>query len=148
MCLWMKIVHFLKKPAKCWDKKEVQMTEVNRPLVDAIGDAFNANDIDQVMQYFHPQAIFDHAVGPEEYGVRFEGAKTIRPIFAGLFDKVENVHWETLDCRIAGDKAFCEYRRTATHKDGTKEEFLSVDILTFKDGLILHKDTYYKQRTA
>lgn len=123
------------------------MTDLTRELVDAIGNAFNANDIDAVMQYFAPDAVFDHAIGPEPHGMRFEGAETIRSVFSGLFDKVEMVHWETLDCRIAGDKAFCEYRRTARHKDGSTEEYLSVDILTFKDGLITHKDTYYKQRT-
>ena len=69
-----------------------------------------------------------------------------RGIFAGLFDKVENVHWDTLSCGIVGDKAYCEYRRTAKHKDGTSEQYLSVDILTFKNGMITHKDTYYKQR--
>ena len=122
------------------------MTAVTRDLVDAVGDAFNANDIDAVMKHFAEDATFDHAVGPEEYGVRFEGKDTIRSVFAGLFDKVENVHWETLDCAIAGNKAYCEYRRTALHKDGSKEEFLSVDILTYRDGLIVHKDTYYKQR--
>ncbi len=124
------------------------MTDLTRTLVDAVGDAFNANDIDAVMKYFAPDAIFDHAVGPEPHGVRFEGSDAIRAVFSGLFEKVETVHWETLDCRIAGDKAFCEYRRTATHKDGSAEEYLSVDILTFRQGLIIHKDTYYKQRTA
>lgn len=124
------------------------MTELTRALVDAVGDAFNANDIDAVMPFFADDCVFDHAVGPEPHGVRFEGAETIRGIFAGLFEKVQNVHWETLDCRIAGDKAFCEYRRTATHGDGTREEYLSVDILTFRDGKIVHKDTYYKQRTG
>ena len=64
-----------------------------------------------------------------------------------LFEKVESVHWKTLDCRIIGNKAFCEYRRTARFNDGLEEEFLSVDILTFSEGLITHKDTYYKQRT-
>ena len=123
------------------------MTQLTRALVDSVGDAFNANDIDAVMKHFADDATFDHAVGPEEHGVRFEGADTIRSVFAGLFDKVETVHWETLDCAISGDKAYCEYRRTATHKDGSKEEFLSVDILTFRDGLIVQKDTYYKQRT-
>ena len=39
------------------------MTELTRKLVDAVGNAFNANDIDAVMQYFAPNAIFDHAVG-------------------------------------------------------------------------------------
>ena len=122
------------------------MTELTRELVDAVGNAFNANDIDAVMQYFAPNAIFDHAVGADEHGIRFEGADVIRTVFSGLFEKVENVHWETLGCGIVENKAYCEYRRTAKHKDGSSEEYLSVDILTFKDGLIVHKDTYYKQR--
>ena len=122
------------------------MTELTRELVDAVGNAFNANDIDKVMQYFAPNAIFDHAVGADEHGIRFEGADVIRTVFSSLFEKVENVHWETLGCGIVGNKAYCEYRRTAKHKDGSSEEYLSVDILTFKDGLIVHKDTYYKQR--
>ena len=124
------------------------MKELTRKMVDAVGDAFNANDIDKVMQYFAPNAIFDHAVGAEEHGVRFKGADVIRGVFSGLFEKVENVHWETLACGIVANKAYCEYRRTAKHKDGTTEEYLSVDILTFKDGLIVHKDTYFKQRNV
>ena len=123
------------------------MTDLTRELVDAVGDAFNANDIDAVMQYFASDATFDHAVGPDAHGLRFEGADVIRGVFVGLFEKVENVHWETLDCTLTATKAYCEYRRTAHHRDGKTEEYLSVDILTFKDGLIIHKDTYYKQRT-
>ena len=123
------------------------MTKLTKELVDAVGDAFNAMDIDAVMAHFADDAIFDHAAGPDEHGLRFEGADTIRGVFAGLFEKVENVHWETLDCGIVGDKAHCEYLRTATHKDGTKEAYKSVDILTYRNGLIIHKDTYYKQRS-
>ena len=124
------------------------MTTVTMELVDAISEAFNANDIDAVMSFFAEDAIFDHAVGPEVHGVRFEGAEAIRVVFAGLFEKVVTVHWDTLDCAIQGNKAYCEYSRKATHKDGTREEFLSVDILTFRDGLIVRKDTYYKQRKS
>ncbi len=102
------------------------MTELTRKLVDAVGNAFNANDIDAVMQYFAPNAIFDHAVGADEHGVRFEGADVIRSCFSGLFEKVENVHWETLACGIVGNKAYCEYRRTAKHKDGSSEGYLSM----------------------
>tara|TARA_A100001011_G_C13883349_1_gene663922 strand:+ start:209 stop:583 length:375 start_codon:yes stop_codon:yes gene_type:complete len=124
------------------------MTTVTRDLVDAIGDAFNTNDIDAVMRFFAEDAIFDHAIGPEVYGLRFEGTAAIRTVFAGLFDKVETVHWETLDCAIQGNKAYCEYCRKVTLKDGATEEFLSVDILTFHNGLIVRKDTYYKQKTS
>lgn len=124
------------------------MKAVTIELVDAIGDAFNANDIDAVMQYFADDATFDHAAGPDVHGTRFEGKETVRSVFAGLFENVEKVHWETLDCHICGNKAYCEYRRTATLKSGEAQDFLSVDILTFKDSLIVHKDTYYKNRVA
>jgi len=123
------------------------MTGVSRELVDAVGDAFNNNDIDAVMQYFADDATFDHAAGPDANGKRFEGKETIRGVFAGLFDSVDKVHWETLDCHITSNKAYCEYRRTARLKSGEEQDFLSVDILTFKHGLIVHKDTYYKNRT-
>ena len=123
------------------------MIELKRSLVDAVGDAFNNNDIDAVMNFFAEDAVFDHAIGPSPYGKRFIGISEIRNVFSGLFKKVDSVYWETLDCRIAGNKAFCEYRRTARYKDGSEEEFLSVDILTFRGGLIVHKDTYYKQLT-
>ena len=123
------------------------MIELKRSLVDAVGDAFNNNDIDAVMNFFSEDAVFDHAIGPDPYGKRFIGISEIRNVFSGLFNKVDSIYWETLDCRIAGNKAFCEYRRTARYKDGSEEEFLSVDILTFRGGLIVHKDTYYKQLT-
>ena len=123
------------------------MIELKRSLVDAVGDAFNNNDIDAVMNFFAEDAVFDHAIGPSPYGKRFIGISEIRNVFSGLFNKVDSIYWETLDCRIAGNKAFCEYRRTARYKDGSEEEFLSVDILTFRGGLIVHKDTYYKQLT-
>ncbi len=123
------------------------MTKLTRELVDAVGDAFNANNIEAVMQYFAPNATFDHAVGPHTHGARFEGADVIRGVFSGLFDKVESVNWKTLGCVLTDTKAYCECRRTARNKDGTTEDYLSVDILTFQDGLIVHKDTYYKQRT-
>ncbi len=124
------------------------MADVSRKLVDAVGDAFNNNDIDEVMQYFADDATFDHAAGPDVHGKRFEGKETIQGVFAGLFNNVEKVHWETLDCHISGNKAICEYRRTAKLKTGEEQDFLSVDILTFKDNLIVHKDTYYKNRVT
>ncbi len=121
---------------------------VTRELLDLIGDAFNSNDIDQVMQYFDEDAIFDHGAGKEVYGSRFEGADALRAVFTALFDNVENVHWETLNTTISGDKAYCEYLRKATLKSGEVQEFLSLDVLTFRAGLIVHKDTYYKNRTS
>ena len=116
-------------------------------LLDAITDAYNRNDIDAVMSFFAEDAVFDHAAGPNINGTRFVGLVTIRGIFQGLFNNVESVQWTPIDTRVSGDKAYCEFHRIAKLKSGEVQDFLSIDILTFRDGLIIHKDTYYKNRT-
>ena len=117
-------------------------------LLDAITDAFNRNDIDAVMAFFADDAVFDHAAGPDINGTRFSGLDTIRGIFEGLFNIVESVKWTPIDTRVYGDKAYCEFHRVAKLKSGEIQDFLSIDILTFREGLIIHKDTYYKNRTS
>ena len=116
-------------------------------LLDAITDAYNRNDIDAVMAFFADDAVFDHAAGPDINGTRFSGLDTIRGIFEGLFNNVESIKWTPIDTRVYGDKAYCEFHRVAKLKSGEIQDFLSIDILTFRDGLIIHKDTYYKNRT-
>lgn len=123
-------------------------SKITPALLKSIGDAFNRMDIDAVMAHFSEDAIFDHGAGPDIFGKRFVGAAELRSVFQKLFDSVESVHWETLDARIAGNKAYCEYRRVAKPKMGQVQDFLSVDILTFRHGLIVHKDTFFKNRTS
>tara|TARA_B110000438_G_C15659132_1_gene583056 strand:+ start:57 stop:437 length:381 start_codon:yes stop_codon:yes gene_type:complete len=123
-------------------------TAITTPLLDAIGDAFNSNAIDAVMAHFADDAKFDHGAGSEVHGARFSGHDEIRAVFQKLFDSVESVQWETLDARIVGDKAYCEFRRRATLKTGEKQDFLALDVLTFRGDKIVHKDTYFKNRSV
>ena len=124
-----------------------QTNQVTRKLIDALSDAFNSNDIDRVMFFFADNAVFDHAAGPEIHGTSSVGTNAIRAVFGDMFERVESVKWETLDVRIEGDKAICQYRRTATFPSGEIQDCKTVDILTFRDDKIIHKDTYYKQVT-
>ena len=125
-----------------------QEAGITPTLLDEITDAYNRNDIDSVMSFFAEDAVFDHAAGPDINGTRFSGLDTIRGIFQGLFDNVKSVHWEPIDTRVSGDKAYCEFHRIAKLKSGEIQNFLSVDVLTFRGGLIVHKDTFYKNRTS
>ena len=126
----------------------IQEAGITPALLDEITDAYNRNDTDAVMSFFAEDAIFDHGAGPDIHGTRFSGLDTIRGIFQGLFDNVDSVHWEPIDTRVSGDKAYCEFHRVAKLKSGEIQDFLSVDILTFREGLIIHKDTFYKNRTS
>ncbi len=121
--------------------------DLTMEIVDAVGDAFNRNDTNAVMACFTEDAIFDNVAGPDVHGQRFAGKDAIRAAFQGLFDRVEVIHWAPRDIRIVGDKAYCEFQRTATLKTGEKQDWYAFDILTFRDGLIVHKDSYYKIRS-
>ena len=117
-------------------------------LLESMNDAYNRNDIDTVMAFFDEDAVFDHATGPDIYGTRFTGSKNIRKVFQSLFENVESVNWNAVDTRIFGDKAYCEFHRIAKLKSGEVQDFLSIDVLTFREGLIIHKDTFYKNRIS
>ena len=72
------------------------MSDVTIDLVNAIGDAFNANDIDAVMQYFAEDATFDHAAGPDVNGKRFEALKPYGPCLADYLKtylRYTGKHW-------------------------------------------------------
>ncbi len=125
----------------------VNMAEnITIELIDAIGEAFNKNDADLVMTFFSDDCIFDNGTGPDIFGKRFQGKEVVHAVFQGLFDSVEFVNWKTQHVTIVEDRVYCEFYRTAQLKSGEKQEYLSLDILTFKDGLITHKDTYFKNR--
>ena len=117
-------------------------------LPESMNDAYNRKDIDTVRAFFDEDAVFDHATGPDINGTRFTGSKNIRKVFQSLFENVECVSWNAVDTRIFGDKAYCEFHRIAKLKSGEVQDFLSIDVLTFRDGLIIHKDTFYKHRIS
>lgn len=113
-------------------------------LVDQISAAFAAHDIDAMVSFFADDGAFVNATGPDYFGTRYVGHQAIRGYFEPLFGNTSDVRWDKLDIRVAGDKAYAEWRRTATLADGEKQDWLGVDVYTFKGRKILKKDTFIK----
>jgi uncharacterized protein (TIGR02246 family) len=125
--------------------KESDMTETETlDLVDQISAAFAAHDIDAMVSFFAEDGAFVNAIGPDYFGTRYTGHAEIRKYFEPLFAGSSNVRWDKLDIRVAGDKAYAEWRRTATLSDGAKQDWLGIDVYTFRNRKILKKDTYIK----
>ena len=119
---------------------------ITQDLLNKMFAAYNALDVEAVMEFFAEDAVFDHASGPEIYGMRFQGKPAIREIFNQAFAAVENLSYEPIDTRIVGNKAYCEQRRRSKLSTGEISDILIIDILTFRDNKIVHKDTFYKNR--
>lgn len=117
-------------------------------LVNEINDAFNSNDVSAIMPHFTDDACFNTTRGPGAEGKTHQGKEAIEGAFKTLFDSVEFVRWEPLDTRIAGDKVYCEYMRKARSKSGEDTEWMTIDVITFREGLMTQKNSYTKVRSS
>jgi ketosteroid isomerase-like protein len=117
------------------------------PSVDtlqAILDAFNRHDLDAIMAFFADDAVFESPRGPGPHGGRFEGKAAVREGLAARFIGIPDVRYGDDDHFVAGDRGASEWTLTGTTTDGTRLEVRGCDLWTFRDGLVVRKDSYWK----
>ncbi len=127
------------------DRVESDGAEVTVALLEAIGAAFNRHDVDAIIGFFAEDGVFDNALGPDIHGARYVGRERLRAFFQELMASHPDIQWQPIDNRVAGDKGYSEWRRRCTLPSGEKQDWLGLDIFTFRDGLIAKKDTYFKR---
>ncbi|CAH1657106.1 Ketosteroid isomerase-related protein [Hyphomicrobiales bacterium] len=109
-------------------------------------DAFNRHDIDAVMAFFAADCVFNAVGGVEVFGTRFAGADAIRAAFSGTFAAMPDARWDHHGHFIHGNRAVSEWVFTGTNADGTRIEADGCDVFTLRDGKIVRKQAFRKQR--
>ena len=113
-------------------------------LVIDFTDAFNREDIDEVMSYFADDAIYD-----EFNAVRHEGKAAIRkafePQFRGDFGRMR-FHTEDMFLDVDTGKASIRWLLTIETSDRAGG-WRGLDLLHFEDGQLKEKHTYAKAKT-
>lgn len=115
-------------------------------ILEAIGAAFNRHDLDGIMAFFAEDGVFDMPGGPDIWGTRHTGKAAIRASFAELFEKIPDIHWEGTNNWVSGEMGCSQWRRTGTMADGTRFDCMGLDIFTFREGKVISKDSYFKDR--
>ncbi len=112
-------------------------------LVTEFTEAFNREDIDEVMSYFAEDAVYD-----EFNGVRNVGKEAIRkafePQFAGAFGRMR-FHTEDMFLDVEAGKAMIRWILTLEEKTRSGA-YRGLDLLHFEDGRLVEKHTYCKAR--
>jgi ketosteroid isomerase-like protein len=112
-------------------------------LVIDFTEAFNREDIDEVISYIAEDAIYD-----EFNGVRSVGLAAIRqafePQFAGAYGTMR-FHTEDMFLDEAAGKALIRWVLTL-EEETRAGAYRGLDILHFKDGKLTEKHTYCKAR--
>lgn len=118
--------------------------EVSLVLLDEIAAAFNSRDSERIAAYFHEDATFYMASGTEPAGRAVRGRDAIRKVLADRFEVIPDMRWDHVDAYMIGDRAVTVWRVRGNADDGTVLDYQGCDLWGFKDGLVYHKDTYWK----
>ena len=120
--------------------------EVTLQFLEAFGEAWNRHDVDAIMAAMADDCRFDITAGPDACGKRYEGRERVRQAVARVFAIWPDAHFGNARHFVCGDRGVSEWLFTGTRTDGTRMEVNGCDVFTFRNGKIVHKDSYFKNR--
>jgi ketosteroid isomerase-like protein len=106
--------------------------------------AFNAHDLDAVMNFFADDCELMMPRGPEPWGRRYVGKAEVRKGLATRFEGIPDVHYGDDEHWVSGIHGVSRWTLTGTTRDGKKIKVRGCDLLEFRDGKIVRKDSYWK----
>jgi len=112
--------------------------------LDQFVAAFNAHNLDAVMNFFADDCELLMPRGPEPWGQRYVGKAEVRKGLATRFSGVPDVHYGEVENWVSGNHGVSRWTLTGTTKDGKKINVRGCDLLEFRDGKIIRKDSYWK----
>ena len=106
--------------------------------------AFNAHDLDAIMEFFADDCEFYMPRGQEPGGTRYAGKPAVREGLATRFEGIPDVHYGEDRHWVAGDLGVSTWLLTGTTQTGEQIRVRGVDLLEFRNGKIIKKDSYWK----
>ena len=82
--------------------------------------------------------------GPEPWGQRYVGKVEVRKGLAARFEGIPDVHYGDDEHWVSGNHGVSRWTLTGTTKDGKKISVHGCDLLEFRYGKIVRKDSYWK----
>ncbi|MGY1743922.1 nuclear transport factor 2 family protein [Blastococcus sp. SYSU D00695] len=119
------------------------MTE-EKVLVDLLA-AFNAHDLDRILEFLTDDCVLETPRGSEPWGTRFSGRAAVREGLAARFAGIPDVHYGEDEHWVCGDHAVSRWLLTGTTTAGEPVRVRGCDLFDLApDGRIRRKDSYWK----
>ena len=123
------------------------MPERNAVTVELLRDllaAFNAHDLDRIMTFFAEDCSLDMPRGNQPFGTRYIGKTDVRAGLASRFSGLPDVHYGEDEHWVCGDHAVSRWLLTGTTRTGQALTVRGCDLLEFREGACVRKDSYWK----
>jgi ketosteroid isomerase-like protein len=117
-----------------------------RTMLKDICAAFNAHDLDRIMEFFAEDCVLEMPRGDKPWGTRSVGKPAVRAALAARFEGLPDVHYgnEEHFADPETNSGMSKWRLTGTTREGVRREVNGCDFYTFRDGKVTRKDSYWK----
>lgn len=117
-----------------------------RSTLTQLCEAFNAHDLDRIMEFFADDCVLEMPRGSKPWGARFEGKPNVRAALATRFDGLPDVHYGDDEHFVdaGANMGMSRWTLTGTSREGARTEVRGCDFWTFRDGKVIRKDSYWK----
>lgn len=117
---------------------------VSVETLKAVLAAFNAHDLDTIMEFFAEECSFDMPRGPDPWGARYVGKTAVRDALATRFRGLPDVQYTHDRHWVNGNLGVSEWLLTGTPPGGRPIRVHGCDHWEFRDAKIVRKDSYWK----
>ncbi|MGR8919096.1 MAG: nuclear transport factor 2 family protein [Gammaproteobacteria bacterium] len=108
--------------------------------------AWNAQDVDAIVEAFAEDGAYHEPEGPEQLGCSHAGHDAIRAVLHKIFAAFpDGCLVPTGPAVIDGDRAHAEWDFEFSAANGAKRCVRGVDLFTFENGRIKHKNVFLKR---
>jgi len=120
--------------------------EVTVEFLQKFADAWNRHDVDDLMSFMTDDCVFESSSGNEVCGTRYEGTDAVRMGYAKAWEDFPDAKWTDARHFVSGNQGVSEWIFSGTQADDKRVEVTGCDVFTFRDGKILVKNSYRKNR--
>ena len=117
---------------------------VAEATLKAFLEAFNRHDLDAIMDFMADDCVFESPRGPDPWGRRYVGKAEVRQGLGARFTGLPDVHYGEDRHLVHGDRGVSEWLLTGTTPQGQRVRVRGCDLLEFRGGKIVRKDSYWK----
>jgi ketosteroid isomerase-like protein len=114
-------------------------------LLQRFVDAWNAHDVEALLDCMTEDGIFHASAGPSPLGATYAGREELRKGYTAVWETFPDAQWTNGRHFISGSDACSQWTFTGTKRDGTRVAVLGCDLFTIRGGRIAVKNSLRKQ---
>jgi steroid delta-isomerase-like uncharacterized protein len=116
-------------------------------LLERFIGAWNAHDVDAIMELFDDDCTYLASFGPQKDGTTYRGRDAVRAGVSAYLASFPDGRYTDVESFVAGDRGASQWTFSGTSKEtGERVEVRGCDVFEFANGKIKMKDAFRKER--